>query len=210
MMNTEAPHTNKGISHQLYRDVVLLGAIMFCGIAHSSDFATKATLLPAQVRQLVLDKHLPHLKPFQPCIIAAASRSKIPEMLLLSILYQEGGRPGMASKNKNRTNDYGVSQINDVRKNEISKIGLSLKDVQDSGCKSVIAMTYLLRNEHEKAKGDLWEAVGNYHYSRKGPNPAHHYKYIRGVHDKWNRMYSTVAIAILNGEIQIESGLEEK
>lgn len=208
--NTEAPHKHKGMS-QLYKDVVLFMQIGLFALltilpmqASSEEKAsaaiseTKVKLLPSHIRKIVLDKHLKHLVPYEQCIIDTVKQSQFPEMLLLSILYQEYGRNGKYSTNSNSSKDYGLSQINDARKEELARIGLTLNDVLNDGCKSIIGMTYLLRGEYDKANGDLWTAVGNYHYSKAGKYPHNHYKYIQRVHEKWSRMFDTIRHSVTN------------
>lgn len=211
--NSEAPHTIKGLS-QLYKDVFFKA--LFCvvfiscslvGTANANENKatkvpqSKIKLLPSNIRKIVLEKHLKHLMPYEQCIVDTVNQSQFPEMLLLSILYQEYGRTGKYSTNNDKSKDYGLSQINDARKEELAQIGLTLNDVLNDGCKSIIGMTYLLRNEYDKANGDLWTAVGNYHYSKQGKYPHNHYKYIKLVHDKWSRLFDTIKLSVSNNSI---------
>ena len=191
---TEAPHTHKGL-RQFYKDVALFRSALICVLLFHFVLGAQALanpLLPDDIRQVVLQKHLPHVQKYEQCLIETVKQTNLPEMLLLSVLLQENGRTGKYSVNKNNTRDYGLGQINDVRKSEIQKIGLTIKDILNDGCKNIIAVAYLLTNEFRKADGDLWTAVGNYHYSKRGPYPKHHYKYIRLIHSKWSLIYQTV------------------
>jgi hypothetical protein len=202
VLKAEASHTGK---HQSNKDVSFFRRFSCYALfmatlipsAYASNASEKGNLLPSNVRKIVFDKHLKHIEPYEQCLIASARRSNLPEMLLLSILYQEDGRVGKYSVNRNKTKDHGISQINDVRAPELKPIGLTIDEIRNDGCKSIIALTYLLANEYQKA-GDLWTAVGNYHYSKHGPYPKHHYKYIKNVHAKWQRLYTTIKREISN------------
>jgi hypothetical protein len=204
---TEASHKAK---RQFNKDVTYLSiaAVMAMLLttfslpvsASNGAQANKGTILPGNVRKIIFLKHLSHLEPYEQCLIDSAKQSQIPEMLLLSILFQENGRVGKYSTNRDKTKDHGLSQINDVRAQELKPIGLTIDDIRNDGCKSIIAMTYLLSNEYQKA-GDMWTAVGNYHYSKYGPYPKHHYKYIKNVHAKWQRLYLTVKQEVSNSGI---------
>lgn len=195
VLKTEAPHKDKGL-RQFHRDVSYLykGILPFFLLMFflASPTVLANTLLPDNVRKVVLNKHLPHVAKYERCLVETVKQTNLPEMLLLSVLLQENGRTGKYSVNRNKTKDYGIGQINDVRKKEISQIGLTLNDVLHDGCKNIIAVAYLLTNEFRKADGDLWTAVGNYHYSKHGPYPRHHYKYIRFIHSRWSEIYETV------------------
>lgn len=186
---TEAPHTDKGW-HQFNMDVASLLLAVF--VLLFSNVSQASAILPDNVRKVVLDKHLSHLKSYEKCLVETAKQTNLPEMLLLSILLQENGRTGQYSVNRNRTKDYGLGQINDVRADEIARIGLTISDILHDGCKNIVAVAYLLTNEFAKSNGEFWTAIGNYHYSKHGPYPRHHYAYIRNVHKKWSILYETV------------------
>ncbi len=196
-LKTEAPHTHKGL-RQFNRDVTkslniaayLLGALLLLSFA--SFDVSASTMLPQKIRKAILNKHLPHVVKYESCFVETVKHTKLPEMLFLSILLQENGRTGKYSTNKNKTRDYGIGQINDVRASEIAEIGLTIPDVLEDGCKNIIGVAYLLSKEFKKSNGDLWTAVGNYHYSKYGPYPKHHYNYIKRIHGKWSLLYETV------------------
>lgn len=197
-----APHTR---TQQPDKDVTYLGFVLalsamlfFVPASASASTSQKPLTLPSNIRNVIFDKHLPHLKPYEHCLVETVNKSQIPEMLLLSILLQENGRTGKYSVNRDKTKDYGLGQINDVRAKEIASIGLTLKEVMNDGCKNIIAVAYLLTNEFQKANGNLWTAVGNYHYSKHGKYPKNHYKYINNVHQKWSLMFSTIKQASSN------------
>lgn len=174
--------------HRLGRDATLLVFSNLIGV----QAVLASVVLPDKFRTILVGEHLPHLAPYKSCIKATSEKTNIPEILLLSILLQENGRVGKSSINNNRTKDHGPGQINDVRSSEIARIGLSIDDVRDDACKNVIGVGYLLSNELKKANGELWTAVGNYHYSKYGPHPQHHYRYIKRVHAKWSKLYATL------------------
>lgn len=195
-LKTVAPHTHKG-RYQFNKDVtknLKAAAYLVMGLlllSCASFDASAKTMLPQKIRKAILTKHLPHVIKYENCLVETVKHTKIPEMLFLSILLQENGRSGRYSTNKNQTRDYGLGQINDVRAEEIAEIGLTIPEILEDGCKNIVGVAYLLSNEFKKADGDLWTAVGNYHYSKHGPYPKHHYKYIKLIHGKWSLLYET-------------------
>ena len=94
--------------------------------------------------------------------------------------------------NSNGTEDCGPAQINDVRLGEIKKFDLDKSDMKNSPCRNIWVMGYLIRREIEKADGDLWLGVGNYHYKRS-VNSDIHDKYVNRIRDAWVRLNTNVA-----------------
>lgn len=110
----------------------------------------------------------------QECMVQVAGKLQLPLAALYGVLYQEGGTPGKVSKNTNGTYDIGPMQVNSIwlpffRTN----YGITEAQLRNDGCLNVWAGGALLWMEVQRAKGDYWKAIGNYH-SR---TPIHHDRY---------------------------------
>ena len=122
-----------------------------------------------------------------------AYQFELPEELLYSVLYVERGSvTGKCMSNKNGTEDCGPAQINDVRIPELKKFDLDKQDIKFNPCKNIWVMGYLLRREIEKANGDIWKGVGNYHY-HYSVNKKIHDKYVNRVRKAWKNLVKVVA-----------------
>ena len=138
-------------------------------------------------------KIMKRYKPYSHCVKWTAGQFERPEELLYSILYVERGDvSGNCMTNSNGTEDCGPAQINDVRLGEIKKFDLDKSDMKNSPCRNIWVMGYLIRREIEKADGDLWLGVGNYHYKRS-VNSDIHDKYVNRIRDAWVRLNTNVA-----------------
>ena len=107
------------------------------------------------------------------CIQQAAQRYQVAPLLILAILKTEGGRPGLAMRNKNNTYDLGPMQVNT---RWVRELGLNPRELRDHGCYNVHVGTAILANELYQA-GELGAGIGNYH-SR---TPKFHQRYRRSV-----------------------------
>lgn len=96
------------------------------------------------------------------CINHAAIVYHVPAKLILSIMNAEGGRNGMANRNKNGSIDYGVMQVNSSWLDKIGTYGFSAKDLQFNACKNVEVGSWII--SQSLANGDTaWIGIGNYH-----------------------------------------------
>jgi hypothetical protein len=156
--------------------------VMFISIAASSFEAIANSSHP--VRENLYSKtSLKKYSAYQNCIFWQAQQFKINELVLMSVLLAEGGNAKSKNKNGNGTYDYGIMQINDVRSDELIKLGYDLEAVRKDGCKNIEAATHILALEIERA-GDLWLGIGRYHYMETGQNPKYHYIYRERVNRK--------------------------
>ena len=117
------------------------------------------------------------------CITQAAKKYQLSELLLKALLKQEGGKIGMVKQHPNGSVDYGPFQIN--RKFWLAKITqqyprLTWVDLAYDACTNTFVASAILRFEINKAKGDIWQGVGNYHHA-KSSNLIRHYEYTAGV-----------------------------
>ncbi len=96
------------------------------------------------------------------CIIQTAERFDLPILLLEAILEVEGGTVGEVSKNTNDTFDIGPMQINSIWLQEFAPY-VSPSQILYNGCVNVQIGAWILRSNINRAKGDFWKGVGNYH-----------------------------------------------
>ncbi len=114
------------------------------------------------------------------CVQQAASIHGIPEALILAILKTEGGRPGLARRNRDGSHDLGPMQVNT---RWVQREGLNARDLRDHGCYNLHVGTAILAREL-RAAPDLATGVGNYH-SR---TPRHHRRYQRLIVQSLKRL----------------------
>jgi hypothetical protein len=105
------------------------------------------------------------------CVQQAAATYGIPEALILAVLKTEGGRPGLARRNRDGSHDLGPMQVNT---RWVRREGLNARDLRDHGCYNLHVGAAILAREL-RAAPDLATGVGNYH-SR---TPRHHRRYQR-------------------------------
>ena len=122
---------------------------------------------------------LPPIPPVEQvqCYLHVAATYRLPASLLPAIAQIEGGKVGQSSTNKNRTQDHGPMQINDIWVEKLKPYGVTTNLVRDNFCASVKVAGYILRHEIDLAGGDFWKGVGHYH-SR---TPSRHVWYVQKV-----------------------------
>lgn len=92
----------------------------------------------------------------------------LPPRALPSIQAVEGGRPGLARRNTNGTEDLGVMQVNTIWLPVLARYSnLSRDEVREKllgqPCYNIAAAGLILRTYLDETGGDLMRAVGNYH-----------------------------------------------
>lgn len=97
-----------------------------------------------------------------------ASIYGLPPRVLPSIHLVEGGRPGTVSRNVNGTEDLGVMQVNTIWLAPLSAYtGLPQGVVRDklvnNACFNIAAAGAIMRTYLDETRGELMQAVGNYH-----------------------------------------------
>ncbi len=176
---------------------ILLAAfsLFYSGAAFSASDKKEATECQGHWREYAYDtKIMKRYKKYSHCVSWTASQFELPEELLFSILYVERGDVnGKCMTNNNGTEDCGPAQINDVRLGEIKRFDLDKDDMKDNPCRNIWAMGYLMRREIEKAGGDIWKGVGNYHY-HYSVNQTIHDRYVKLVSDAWRTLNNNVAV----------------
>lgn len=109
------------------------------------------------------------------CINQAAVAYNVPATLIVSVLKTEGGRKGLASRNRDGTYDYGPMQINSRWLKEISYYGYTKHDIQYNPCKNVAVGAWILAQSVAEGK-TVWHGVGNYHSHTPSLNEKYHGK----------------------------------
>jgi len=101
------------------------------------------------------------------CVVSASKVYNVPPSIILSIMSVEGGKVGMARKNKNKSYDLGPMQINDgVWMKKFNKFGITRSQLQYDGCTNVISGTWILKKrliEAKKKNRSIWYGIGRYH-----------------------------------------------
>lgn len=110
------------------------------------------------------------------CIKKAAQKFQLPELLLKAIRDVEGGKIGMAKRNRNGSFDLGPYQINTIWLAELKNDypWLNWQTVAHDACVNSFIAAKILRTHIDKTPNDLWAAVGNYHYHHKASLTRHH------------------------------------
>lgn len=138
------------------------------------------------------------------CLAWTAYQFNLPEELLYSILYVERGSiNGKCERNRNGTQDCGPAQINDVRISELRQFKLSKNDIKSKPCHNIWAMGYLVRREIEKAGGNIWTGVGNYHF-HYSVNQKVHDRYINRIRNAWQTLVNSTYTYCVEEEGAVE------
>lgn len=96
------------------------------------------------------------------CINQAAITYHVPASIIVSVLRIEGGKNGIASRNKDGTFDYGSMQINSRWLKTLAPYGYTKNDLQYNPCVNVAVGAWILGLSIADGK-NLWNGVGNYH-----------------------------------------------
>lgn len=116
--------------------------------------------------------------PYLACMALVAQIYGLPPRVLPSIQAVEGGRPGLARRNTNGTEDLGVMQVNTIWLPVLARYSkLTEAEVRErllgQPCYNIAAAGLILRTYLDEAGGDLMRAVGNYHSHTPALNQAY-------------------------------------
>ncbi len=106
--------------------------------------------------------------PFLACMAAAAAFYHLPPRVLPSIQAVEGGFVGSVSRNRDGSDDLGVMQVNTLwiapiaRAVRMAPEAVRLRLIGDP-CFSIAAGAAIMRTYLIETRGDLMQAVGDYH-----------------------------------------------
>lgn len=126
------------------------------------------------------------------CVIQAASVHQLPPELLVAVIKVEGGAPGIAAKNRNRTEDLGVMQINTgawldlvARAHFNGDRDQAYLKLRDDACYNVQVGAWILHRSIKKSAGDIWHGVGRYHSA----TPSYNQRYQVRVQQAWSSLF---------------------
>ncbi|CRY56497.1 MULTISPECIES: lytic transglycosylase domain-containing protein [Yersinia] len=126
------------------------------------------------------------------CVMQAASVHQLPPELLVSVIKVEGGAPGVAAKNRNRTEDLGVMQINTgawldlvARAHFAGDRDQAYIKLRDDPCYNVQVGAWILQRSIKQSNGDLWHGIGRYHSA----TPVHNQRYQALVQKAWVSLF---------------------
>lgn len=106
--------------------------------------------------------------PKQPndCVTQAATFHSVNPWVVRAIIQVESNfNPNALNKNNNGTVDVGIAQINSMHFKELSKYGITQRDLMNSCISSYVAAWHL--KKQVVAYGNTWFAVGAYHSATK-------------------------------------------
>jgi hypothetical protein len=119
------------------------------------------------------------------CILEAASLQKLPPQIVISIMDVEGGRVGMASKNRDGSEDLGPMQVNTrAWLKEIADLhfngnqNLAYYSLRDHGCYNIHIGTWILRRAIDAENGNMLAGVGRYHSNTPGRKERYQQKVV--------------------------------
>lgn len=106
--------------------------------------------------------------PYLACMALVAQIYSLPPRVLPSIQAVEGGGPGVVHRNVDGSSDLGVMQINTLWLPTLARYtrldAVAVRDrLLHQPCFNIAAAGLILRNYLDETRGDLMQAVGNYH-----------------------------------------------
>jgi len=106
--------------------------------------------------------------PYLACMALVAQVYSLPPRVLPSIQAVEGGGPGIEHRNTDGSTDLGVMQINTLWLPTLSRYArLDPAEVRRRllfvPCFNIAAAGLILRTYLDETRGDLMQAIGNYH-----------------------------------------------
>ncbi len=97
------------------------------------------------------------------CLHEAASTFDLPVAALYGIFAQERGAVGQYSANTNNSRDNGTMQINSIWLPDLARFNITEEKLRNNGCLTVYVSAWILKGHLEKANGNIWKAIGDYH-----------------------------------------------
>lgn len=134
------------------------------------------------------------------CIVDAAVKYQVPELLIHSIILTENGTKGQCVVNRDKkTNkvlswDCGLSQINTVQLNTLQKYGITVNHLAHDNCLNVATSAYILRQNYDLKK-DWFKATMAYNigpYNWTDDRVKIGVKYATKVVGYWKQLYAVV------------------
>lgn len=120
------------------------------------------------------------------CIIVTSAWFNLPPEAMLVIRMTEGGAEGTVSRNPNNTFDHGPNQINTINLPKFERFGYTKKAITHDECTNTAAAGYLLREHLVNRRGDIWQAMMDYH----SKTPEKRARYLGLLTSRWQRLQS--------------------
>jgi hypothetical protein len=116
--------------------------------------------------------------PYLACMLAAAQYYHVEKHVLPSLQVVEGGAPGLVHQNTDGSSDFGVMQVNTLWVKPIAAANNMSEDhvtarLRDDSCFNIRAAAAILGLYLHETRGDLLQAVGDYHSHTKPLNLAY-------------------------------------
>lgn len=131
------------------------------------------------------------------CVVEAAERYAVPELLIYSILDQEsrratypGGRVGDIKQEGNGSIAYGPMQVTSIWLPELSRYGITAEDLRWDLCVNIGVGAWILRTYYETHAQDWTKAIMSYNAGFKLQNGV---KYAREVITRWRGYHEQYA-----------------
>lgn len=131
------------------------------------------------------------------CIVQAATRYDVPELLLHAIIRKEGGRMGKYSKNKNGSYDFGLAQINTSWLEHFAKYGITPTHLLNDTCVNISASAYILKYNWLRQGQDWFKAMVAYNIGNSKWTPERYrvgYYYAADVLYYWRQFQAYVEV----------------
>ncbi len=145
----------------------------------------------------------PSAEAIHACVVEAAERYTVPELLIYSILDQEsrratypGGRVGDIKQEPNGSIAYGPMQVTSIWLPELAQYGISADDLRWDLCVNVGVGTWILRKYYETHDQDWAKAIMSYNAGFKLKNGQN---YARDVITRWRGYHEQVASVKTSG-----------
>ena len=114
------------------------------------------------------------------CIWSAAGYYRLPPLALVGILGVEGGRPGIANRNADGSEDLGPMQINSRWLPRLERSGMTRTEILTNPCANVWAGAWILALAYARDR-DIWTAIGHYHSRKRGESRRYRRKVARAI-----------------------------
>lgn len=132
------------------------------------------------------------------CIINAANKYNVPELLVHSIILVENGNKGQCVVNRDsktkqvKSYDCGLAQINTVHLEELSKYGITISHIAHDNCLNVATSAYILRKYYNE-KQDWTKTIIAYNIGPANWTPQRlsvGVGYANKVINYWKQLYN--------------------
>jgi soluble lytic murein transglycosylase-like protein len=115
------------------------------------------------------------------CLHETSKRFQLPKKLLRAVLKIENGQAGELNINANGTYDIGPMQINSIWL-PLFEPYISLEEILYNGCSNLQVGAWILRYNINRAGGNFWKGVGNYHSKTAIHNIRYQSKIFQAAH----------------------------